>query len=229
MANKKITRADTVTIPSPRFKRGEARDREFAAAKPGWTADAEPFAVRSGGDEAAGLTILDTPKLAYDVEALRVGSDPTLPEKKLKYDVSALPGRPRFYITERGMPVVPTTGIQALNYYGVNKKAGVDITNLAPVMIPVIGELSAAAQDLRLPRPVITSGRDSKKHLKTSLHYRNKALDFRGNDITDTKGRALGRLVQARLGSNYDAFFEPGKKDPTNDHIHAEYDPKIKR
>jgi hypothetical protein len=167
--------------------------------------------------------------LGYDIGSLRDDINGVISGKRLKYDISALPGRQRFHITDQGHDVIPATGAQALGYYGVDKKAGVDIANLSPVMIPSMGEVAAATGDLRLPRPVITSGRDSSDHKRTSRHYRNLDLDYRGNNISNVQGDELGRLVQTRLGRNYDAFFEPHPEYPARDHIHVEYDPKVRR
>lgn len=145
--------------------------------------------------------------------------------KKLKYDIAGLPGRHRFEVTLGGKAVLPTTANRALGYYGVGRKDGADIGNLDSVMIPTIGEIAAAAQDLRLPPRVITAGRDG-THKETSLHYKGRALDYRGNDITDNQADSLGKLVQRRLGQDYDVFFEPHRTNRLIDHIHAEYDPK---
>lgn len=203
---KKITRADTVTIPSFVFPEDEARNRDFGATTP------------------------NSPKLEYDIEAIMRGeSHPMTPEKKLKYDITALPGRPRFDITNEGKTVTPVTGAQAIGYYGVSKKSGADVSGLKAQMLPTIGEMAAAAEDLRLPRPVITAGSNGEHH-KNSLHYKDLALDYRGNNIDDAKARAMRDLVDKRLGHGYDVLFEQQKGKPQNDHFHLEYDPpKVRR
>lgn len=183
-------------------------------------------------DEARNRTASgNAPRLTYDINALNGGEASNVtPEKRLDYDISALPGRQRFHITNDGQEVIPATGAEALGYYSVSKKSGANISGLSAKMIPTIGEMAAAAADLRLPKPVITAGSNG-KHKKNSLHYKNLGLDYRGNNITDAQGRALGGLVQTRLGQDYDAFFEqPDGKPPAYDHFHAEYDPpKIRR
>ena len=190
--------------------------------------ECESFATSDGGDEAVPPMASDVPELAYDSEASRY--DGVMPERKLAYDIAALPGRQRFHITENGDEVIPSTGAEALRYYGVTKKQkGTNISRLSSEMIPVAGEMAAAAQDLGLRPPVITAGSDG-KHKKRSLHYSNRGLDFRGNDITDAKGRRQARLVQTRLGGDYDILFEqPKDKPPAYDHFHTEFDPPTKR
>jgi hypothetical protein len=58
-----------------------------------------------------------------------------------------------------------------------------------------------------------------------SLHYSDRALDFRGNNITDAQGRQLEAEVRAILGNRYDVHFEIFPDRPSNDHLHVEYDP----
>ena len=53
----------------------------------------------------------------------------------------------------------------------------------------------------------------------------SKALDYRGNNITDAKLRRYAAEVGSRLGSDYDAIAEISSRNPVNDHLHVEYDP----
>ena len=109
---------------------------------------------------------------------------------------------------------------------GVAVKNGrVDIDSLHPAMDPVIRAVATAARRLGLPQPVITSGNDS-THSARSLHYQDRALDFRGNNITDAQGLALQREVARLLGPGYDVLFETFRTNPANDHLHVEYDPR---
>jgi len=91
-------------------------------------------------------------------------------------------------------------------------------------MLPVVGEVAAAAADLGIPPPVLTSGNDGIEHGERSLHYRNRAVDFRGNTISDAKGLAMRNLLRRRLGDQYDILFEVFK-EPARDHLHVEFDP----
>ena len=86
--------------------------------------------------------------------------------------------------------------VAALHGVGV-KSAAVKISNLHPAMGPVIAAVAEAANALGLPKPVITSGNDS-GHKQSSLHFKNRALDFRGNNITVAQGKALAAKVAAR-------------------------------
>ena len=103
------------------------------------------------------------------------------------------------------------------------KSASVKISKLHPTMEAVIIAVAAAAKKLALPQPVITSGNDS-THGTKSLHYDNKALDFRGNNIKPSVGHLLRNEVAARLGAKYDVLFEIFS-NPVNNHLHVEYDP----
>lgn len=100
---------------------------------------------------------------------------------------------------------------------------GVRIGRLHPKMGPVIAAVAQAAKALGLPRPVITSGNDS-GHSAGSLHFKGRALDFRGKNITDRQGKALEAAVRSIVGDAYDVIFEI-KADPASDHLHVEYDP----
>ena len=71
---------------------------------------------------------------------------------------------------------------------------------------------------------VVTSGNDG-KHMDTSLHYKNLALDFRtGHNwdaplMSEDEARELCEELKARLGMGFDVVLE-------KDHAHVEYDPK---
>lgn len=124
--------------------------------------------------------------------------------------------------------VAPTGSIDGnqiaeANDVGV-KSSDVKIGALHPAMEAVIVAVAKAAHDLGLPKPVITSGNDS-KHSRNSLHYANRALDFRGRDLTIAQGDALDRAVTKLLGPKYDVIFETFL-DKNNNHLHVEYDPR---
>jgi hypothetical protein len=103
------------------------------------------------------------------------------------------------------------------------KNAAVKISSLHPAMGPVIAAVAAAARALSLPTPVITSGNDS-AHKQGSLHFRGRALDFRGNNITVQQGKALRTAVAVDLGADYDVLFEVFA-NRANNHLHVEFDP----
>jgi hypothetical protein len=107
---------------------------------------------------------------------------------------------------------------------GVTVKPGSKISNLHPRMAPVIVAVAQAARTLGLPAPVITSGNDS-QHKAGSLHFKNRALDFRANNISDAQAAALEQAVAAIVGADYDVIFEKFPAHPANDHLHVEFDP----
>lgn len=116
-------------------------------------------------------------------------------------------------------------GNKVAEEHGVGVKSDdVKISNLHPAMEAVIAAVAKAAGDLGLPKPVITSGNDS-KHSKNSLHYANRALDFRGRDLSVAQGNALDKAVTAILGAKYDVIFETFL-DQNNNHLHVEFDPR---
>lgn len=104
------------------------------------------------------------------------------------------------------------------------KNAGVKISKLHPKMEAAIIAVAASAKALNLPKPVITSGNDS-THMDGSMHYKGRAIDFRGNNITTVVGEKFRTDVAARLGGEYDVLFEVFM-NAANNHLHVEYDPK---
>lgn len=108
--------------------------------------------------------------------------------------------------------------------HGVDvKSAAVKISKLHPKMEAAIIAVAGAAKALNLPKPVITSGNDS-THSSGSLHYKGRALDFRGNNISLSVGDKFRAEVAARLGDEYDVLFEVFM-NAANNHLHVEYDP----
>jgi hypothetical protein len=112
--------------------------------------------------------------------------------------------------------------VAARNGVGV-KSAAVKISRLDPAMAPVIAAVAEAATALGLPKPVITSGNDS-GHKQGSLHFQDRALDFRGNNITILQGKAWRAKVAEKVGADYDALFETFA-NAANNHLHVEFDP----
>jgi len=62
--------------------------------------------------------------------------------------------------------------------------------------------------------PTCTSGNDSTKHKKGSMHYKDRALDFRTWDLLEL---LIVRKVKALLPPWYEVYIE-------KDHIHIEAD-----
>ncbi|MDP3674675.1 MAG: conjugal transfer protein TraG N-terminal domain-containing protein [Novosphingobium sp.] len=122
--------------------------------------------------------------------------------------------------------------VDATNYVraqGMSVDHGSRITSLDRSMLPAISSVAAASRDLGLPRPVITSAQDGVHTAPGTLHPDGKALDFRGRNISVAQGQQLEVRVQQALGPDYDVDFETSRKNPSNNHLHVEYDPKPKR
>ncbi|HKG84155.1 MAG TPA: hypothetical protein VKB16_13520 [Beijerinckiaceae bacterium] len=112
--------------------------------------------------------------------------------------------------------------LAALHGVGVKSDA-VKISSLHPAMAPVIIAVAEAAKALGLPKPVITSGNDS-SHKQGSLHFKNRALDFRANNISLAQGRTLAAEVAKIVGKDYDVLLETFA-NAANNHLHVEFDP----
>ncbi len=105
-------------------------------------------------------------------------------------------------------------------------KPGANTSNINPMITYAYPIIDKAVQDnSKHLEAVITSGNDS-KHKKNSKHYSNDAIDIRGNNVSDQKMNDIAKDIQKKLGPDYDVIPEFYPKDPANDHIHIEFDPK---
>lgn len=73
---------------------------------------------------------------------------------------------------------------------------------------------------------LVTSGNDG-KHMKGSLHYEGKALDFRTSNWPMGRQEAILTEIKRSLGTDYDCLLEC--MGTPNQHLHIEYDPKVKK
>jgi hypothetical protein len=112
--------------------------------------------------------------------------------------------------------------VAAANGVGV-KSASVNLSSLHPKMEAAIIAVAQVAAELGFPTPVITSGNDS-SHKQGSLHFVNRAIDFRGNNITITQGNTFRERVATAIGGDYDVLFETFAEE-SNNHLHVEFDP----
>jgi LysM repeat protein len=172
------------------------------------------------------INALDGPVLGRGDAIHRHGTTPDLERWRPDAFAVGLPGAVETSVqATQSLPSGPFDGRAVAAEAGVAvKNSRVDIDSLEPAMAPVIRAVAEAAQRLGLPQPVITSGNDS-RHSAGSLHYADRALDFRGNNITDAQGFALQNEVRRILGPGYDVIFETFSANPSNDHLHVEYDP----
>lgn len=166
------------------------------------------------------INALDGPVLGRGNAVHHHGTVPELQRHRPADFAVALPGG------EAAAPAQgPVDGNALAASSGVGVKSDkVAIDQLDPAMAPAIRAAADAAQRLGLPSPVITSGNDS-THSSRSLHYENKALDFRGNNMSIEQGRAFQTEMRRLLGPQYDVVFETFA-NRSNNHLHVEYDPK---
>lgn len=177
----------------------------------------------SDAKNLAWIMALDGPVLGSGNAIHRHGTVPELQRFRPKPYLIALPG------AAAGTPAAAKPGSidghEVAEKHGVGMKSdAVKISNLHPAMEAVIAAVAKAAGELGLPKPIITSGNDS-KHGKNSLHYANRALDFRGRDLSLAQGDALDKAVSEILGTKYDVIFETFA-DQNNNHLHVEFDPR---
>ncbi len=95
-------------------------------------------------------------------------------------------------------------------------KAGVDISRLRPVIRKKLTITERIVYAITGEELVITSTYEG-THSAGSLHYRHEAIDIRRTNKPDT----VVREIRRELGHDYDVVLE-------NDHIHIEYDPKLR-
>lgn len=110
--------------------------------------------------------------------------------------------------------------------HGWKLKHGVDVRYLRPEITRVLSNVRTIfeyhAPDAYVP--VITSGNDGTKHMPTSKHYKNLAVDLRIRtpDSQWFDGPTLDNIIgdmRQFLGSDYQVVLHP------QSHIHLEYDP----
>lgn len=118
-------------------------------------------------------------------------------------------------------PKGPVDGARLARELGMGVKAGARLGRMDGDLVPAMGVVADEARALGLPRPVVTSGNDSTQHASGSAHYDNRALDFRGNNISDQQGEQWAERVRERLGTNYAVDFERFPDSPARDHLHV--------
>ena len=104
---------------------------------------------------------------------------------------------------------------------GIKVKPGARLGEMDGALVPAMGVVADEARSLGLPVPVVTSGNDSTQHKAGSAHYDDRALDFRGNNITNEQGERWAANVREKLGSGYAVDFERFPDNPDRDHLHV--------
>ena len=118
-------------------------------------------------------------------------------------------------------PNGPVDGARLARELGMGVKSGARLGRMDGDLVPAMGVVAEEARALGLPRPVVTSGNDSTQHASGSAHYDNRALDFRGNNISDQQGEQWAERVRERLGPSYAVDFERFPDNPARDHLHV--------
>lgn len=107
-------------------------------------------------------------------------------------------------------------------------KNGVSLKDLQPQMVLAALVVMDYFRSKGIPNMVITSCNDS-THMKGSLHYEGKAIDFRTHDITLSNRAAwltgtFLKDIKDALGAEFDCIVED--ISGPNEHLHIEYQPK---
>jgi conjugal transfer mating pair stabilization protein TraG len=119
------------------------------------------------------------------------------------------------------VPEGPVDGAALARDLGIKVKPGARLGHMDGDLVPAMGAVAEEARSLGLPTPVVTSGNDSTQHMAGSAHYDDRALDFRGNNITDEQGERWASQVRSRLGEGYAVQFERFPDKPERDHLHV--------
>jgi conjugal transfer mating pair stabilization protein TraG len=119
------------------------------------------------------------------------------------------------------VPEGPVDGAAYAHSLGMTVKPGARLGHMDSELVPAMGVVADEARALGLPTPVVTSGNDSTQHMAGSAHYADRALDFRGNNISDEQGERWAAQVRSRLGDGYAVQFERFPDKPERDHLHV--------
>jgi len=119
------------------------------------------------------------------------------------------------------VPDGPVDGAALARDLGIKVKPGARLGHMDGDLVPAMGAVAEEARSLGLPTPVVTSGNDSTQHMAGSAHYDDRALDFRGNNISDEQGERWAAQVRSRLGEGYAVQFERFPDKPERDHLHV--------
>ena len=119
------------------------------------------------------------------------------------------------------VPNGPVDGAALARDLGIKVKPGARLGHMDGNLVPAMGAVAEEARSLGLPTPVVTSGNDSTQHMAGSAHYDDRALDFRGNNISDEQGERWASQVRSRLGDGYAVQFERFPDKPERDHLHV--------
>jgi len=95
----------------------------------------------------------------------------------------------------------------------IRVKDGVILKEANPWLLVTLQKVMEVGQEMAYI-PTITSLNDG-KHMSTSYHYQNLAVDLRTRDLSPEEQKEFLRRLKESLGSSYDVILE-------KDHIHVE-------
>lgn len=106
-------------------------------------------------------------------------------------------------------------------------KEGIDVSQIEPEVWLAAERIDAYCRSRYGHEITLTSGRDSTKHKKGSLHYEGKAVDIRSKDFP--KSVSKRQLIKDLFCSvidrmRFDLILE--QEGGENEHFHLELDPK---
>lgn len=106
----------------------------------------------------------------------------------------------------------------------INVKDGVRFKVLLPCIYDIFPVLVEIWKDKSGKKATITSANDS-THGQKSLHYENRAIDVRSQDLSEQEKDTILSALKSKLNPiGYDVILESRGK--TSEHFHIEYDPK---
>ena len=100
----------------------------------------------------------------------------------------------------------------------INIKDGVKFKRLTTPILKLINTIISVWSYHDLSSPTITSANDS-KHMKSSLHYKDMAIDIRTKDLSKEQISNVFKSLEDTLGESFQCVLE-------SDHIHLEFDNK---
>jgi hypothetical protein len=90
--------------------------------------------------------------------------------------------------------------------------------------VVIAAALINAANTLGLKQDMLITSGNEGVHMPGSLHYLDRALDFRTKHLATANKKALAAAVKKRLGKDYDVILE--NVGGANEHLHIEFDKK---
>jgi hypothetical protein len=93
---------------------------------------------------------------------------------------------------------------------------------VVPKVVVIAAAVINAANTLGLKQDMLITSGSEGVHMPGSLHYLDRALDFRTKHLGTANKNALVTAVKKRLGRDYDVILE--NLGETNEHLHIEFD-----